>query len=110
MHEHPDRDWTVDDLAREVGLSRSALHERFMQYLGDPPMRYLANWRILLGSRLLRESNRTVATVALEVGYESEAAFSRVQEDGRHAAGSLEKGAGQPINGGLNGPLIRPAR
>ncbi|MHB1258049.1 helix-turn-helix domain-containing protein [Thiobacillus sp.] len=37
----------------------------------------MANWRIQLGSRLLRESNRTVATVALEVGYESEAAFSR---------------------------------
>lgn len=77
MHEHPDRAWTVDDLAREVGLSRSALHERFMQYLGDPPMHYLASWRIQLGSRLLRESNRTVATVAQEVGYESEAAFSR---------------------------------
>jgi len=45
--------------------------------LGDPPMHYLASWRIQLGSRLLRESNRTVATIALEVGYESEAAFSR---------------------------------
>lgn len=77
MHTRPDRDWTVDELAHEVGLSRSALHERFVQYLGDPPMHYLANWRIQLGSRLLRESNRTVATIALEVGYESEAAFSR---------------------------------
>lgn len=77
MHERPDQPWTVDDLAREVGLSRSALHERFMQTLGDPPMHYLASWRIQLGSRLLRESNRTVATIALEVGYESEAAFSR---------------------------------
>jgi len=77
MHERPDHDWTVDELAREVGLSRSALHERFVQYLGDPPMHYLANWRIQLGSRLLRETNRTVATVALDVGYESEAAFSR---------------------------------
>lgn len=77
MHERPDHDWSVDDIAREVGLSRSALHERFVQYLGYPPMHYLANWRIQLGSRLLRESNRTVATVALDVGYESEAAFSR---------------------------------
>ena len=51
--------------------------KRFVQYLGDPPMHYLANWRIQLGSRLLRESNRTVATVALDVGYDSEAAFSR---------------------------------
>src|SRR5574340_988703 len=67
MHTRPDHDWTVDELAREAGLSRSALHERFVQYLGDPPMHYLANWRIQLGSRLLRESNRTVATIALEV-------------------------------------------
>ncbi|MCA1805771.1 MAG: AraC family transcriptional regulator [Xanthomonadaceae bacterium] len=77
MHERPDRNWTVDDIAREVGLSRSALHGRFVQYLGDPPMHYLANWRIQLGSTLLRETNRTVAAVALDVGYESEAAFSR---------------------------------
>lgn len=77
MHERPDQAWTVDDLAREVGLSRSALHERFIQYLGHPPMQYLANWRIQLGARLLRESNRAVATIALEVGYKSEAAFSR---------------------------------
>jgi len=77
LHERPDRDWTVDDLAREVGLSRSALHERFVQYVGQPPMQYLANWRIQVGTRLLRESNRTVATIAQEVGYESEAAFSR---------------------------------
>jgi len=77
LHDYPNRDWTVDDLAREVGLSRSALHERFVQYVGQPPMQYLANWRIQLGTRLLRESNHTVATIAQEVGYESEAAFSR---------------------------------
>jgi len=77
LHERPDRDWTVDDLAREVGLSRSALHERFVQYVGQPPMQYLANWRIQVGTRLLRESNQTVATIAQEVGYDSEAAFSR---------------------------------
>jgi AraC-like DNA-binding protein len=77
MHERPDHAWSVDDLAREVGLSRSALHERFVQYVGQPPIQYLANWRIQLGARLLRESNRNVATIALEVGYDSEAAFSR---------------------------------
>ena len=77
LHERPDRAWSVDDLAREVGLSRSALHERFVKFLGYPPMHYLANWRIQLGAQLLRESNRTVATIALDVGYDSEAAFSR---------------------------------
>ncbi|NMF90960.1 AraC family transcriptional regulator [Aromatoleum petrolei] len=77
LHERPDRPWTIDELGREVGLSRSALHERFVQFLAEPPMHYLANWRIQLGSRLLRESSRTVAAIAQEVGYESEAAFSR---------------------------------
>ena len=77
LHERPDRAWSVDDLAREVGLSRSALHERFVKFLGYPPMHYLAHWRIQLGARLLRESNRTVTTIALDVGYDSEAAFSR---------------------------------
>lgn len=77
MHERPDRQWGVDDLAREVGLSRSALHERFVEYVGQAPMQYLASWRIQLGARMLRESNRTVATIALDVGYDSEAAFSR---------------------------------
>lgn len=77
LHEQPERAWTIDELGRQVGLSRSALHERFMQLLAQPPMHYLANWRIQVGSRLLRETNRTVASIALDVGYESEAAFSR---------------------------------
>lgn len=77
IHARPERDWTVDDLATEIGLSRSALHERFVNFLGQPQMQYLANWRIQVGARLLREASRNVATIALDVGYDSEAAFSR---------------------------------
>ncbi|HVY08148.1 MAG TPA: AraC family transcriptional regulator [Burkholderiales bacterium] len=77
MHERPEQAWTVDELAREVGLSRSALHDRFVQYVGQPPMQYLTSWRIQLSTRMLRESNRNVATIALDVGYDSEASFSR---------------------------------
>lgn len=77
LHEYPERPWTIDELGQQVGLSRSALHERFVQFLGEPPMHYLANWRIQVGSRLLRETGRTVASIAFDVGYESEAAFSR---------------------------------
>jgi len=77
LHEYPERPWTIDELGQQVGLSRSALHERFVQFLGEPPMHYLANWRIQVGSRLLRETGCTVASIALDVGYESEAAFSR---------------------------------
>ena len=64
-------------LAREVGISRSVLAERFRHFLGEPPMAYLTRWRLQLGARLLKSSNRSVAEVAEEVGYESEAAFNR---------------------------------
>lgn len=77
LHERPEHDWSIDELGRKVGLSRSALHERFIEYLGQPPMQYLANWRVQVGSRLLRETPHTVAAIAQEVGYESEAAFCR---------------------------------
>src|SRR5215472_7215690 len=77
MHEQPQRQWSVDELAHEVGLSRSALHERFMRFVGQAPMQYLTSWRMQLGARLLRESSRIVADIALEVGYDSEAAFAR---------------------------------
>jgi len=77
LHDQPAEPWTVDELGRRVGLSRSALHERFIELIGQPPMHYLANWRMQLGARLLREGNATVATIAQEVGYDSEAAFAR---------------------------------
>jgi AraC-like DNA-binding protein len=77
MHETPTADWNLDELSNKVGLSRSALHERFVQLIGQPPMQYLANWRMQLASKLLREGQSSVASIALEVGYESEAAFAR---------------------------------
>jgi AraC-like DNA-binding protein len=77
MHEQPAHDWTIDELGRRVGLSRSALHERFLHMIGVPPMQYLAQWRMQAASRLLLETGASVASVALDVGYESEAAFVR---------------------------------
>jgi AraC-like DNA-binding protein len=77
MHEQPAEHWTIDELARQVGLSRSALYERFVGLVGQPPMQYLTNWRMQRGSTLLREGSATVATIAQEVGYDSEAAFAR---------------------------------
>ncbi|HEU4625086.1 MAG TPA: AraC family transcriptional regulator [Steroidobacteraceae bacterium] len=77
MHESPATAWTVDELGRQVGLSRSALHERFAEMIGQGPMQYLANWRIQVGAALLRNTSATVAAVAQEVGYESEATFTR---------------------------------
>jgi AraC-like DNA-binding protein len=76
LHGEPSQGWTVDRLARLVGLSRSVFAERFTEMVGEPPMQYLALWRMQLASRLLMEGGR-VAEVAAAVGYESEAAFSR---------------------------------
>jgi transcriptional regulator GlxA family with amidase domain len=64
-------------LAADAGLSRSALIERFKHYLGVPPMAYIAQWRLSLGADALRTTNRGVAEIAGNVGYESEAAFNR---------------------------------
>jgi AraC-like DNA-binding protein len=77
MHDAPAYPWTVDELGRRVGLSRSALHERFAEMIGEPPMQYLANWRMQAGAALLRNTTATVAWVAQEVGYDSGAAFAR---------------------------------
>jgi len=76
LHREPREPWTVERLARVVGLSRSVLAERFTVMIGQPPMQYLALWRMQLASRLLLEGG-AVASVASAVGYESEAAFSR---------------------------------
>jgi AraC-like DNA-binding protein len=77
MHAEPGRAWTVEDLAREVALSRSALGERFAELIGEPPMQYLTRWRLALAARSLRAGNEAIARIAERVGYESEAAFNR---------------------------------
>jgi AraC-like DNA-binding protein len=76
LHGEPAVAWTVESLAREVGVSRSVLADRFAEMVGLPPMQYLALWRMQRASRLLLEGE-PVAEVAAAVGYESEAAFSR---------------------------------
>ena len=76
IHNDVRRGWTVEDLARAVGVSRSVFADRFTAMVGQPPMQYLALWRMQLASRLLLDGGH-VAEVAGEVGYESEAAFSR---------------------------------
>ena len=77
MHGSPAHPWTVEGLARQVGMSRSALAQRFSELLGVPPMQYLAQWRLQLAAKQLRLGNRSLAAVAEDVGYESEAAFNR---------------------------------
>ena len=77
MHAGPAQNWTIEEMAKQVGLSRSVLAERFAGFVGIPPMHYLAKWRMQIASELLSGGNANVATIAAEIGYESEAAFSR---------------------------------
>lgn len=77
MHRHPARPWTIADLARESGISRSVLAERFRHYLNEAPMAYLTTWRLQLGAQKLVSTSYSVAQIASEVGYESEPAFNR---------------------------------
>jgi AraC-like DNA-binding protein len=83
LHEQPARNWEVAALAREVGVSRSVLGERFQSLVGEPPMRYLARWRMHMAERLLTQPDLSVAEVAARVGFESSVAFHRAFK--RHA-------------------------
>jgi AraC-like DNA-binding protein len=77
MHRNPERPWTLAVLAQEAGVSRSVLAERFRHYLNETPMAYLTRWRLQMGAQMLSSTNYSVAQIAVEVGYESEAAFNR---------------------------------
>jgi AraC-like DNA-binding protein len=77
LHRRPEHPWTIAELAREVGLSRSTLVERFSRYLSEPPMAYLTRWRLQLAARALDSTSDSMAQIAAEVGYVSEAAFNR---------------------------------
>jgi AraC-like DNA-binding protein len=77
LHGRVKHPWTIAELAETVGVSRSALVERFSRYLSEPPMAYLTDWRLRLAARALTTTRRGVAEIASDVGYESEAAFNR---------------------------------
>lgn len=77
LHGKVNYPWTLAVLAGQVGVSRSALVERFTRYLSEPPMTYLTRWRLQLAARALARTPKGVAEIASEVGYESESAFNR---------------------------------
>lgn len=77
LHELPIHGWTIEQLTRLAGVSRTVLMNRFKHFLGQPPMQYLANWRLLLAAQALKSGELPVKSVAEQSGYESEAAFSR---------------------------------
>jgi AraC-like DNA-binding protein len=103
FHERPAERWTLERLGEEAGLSRSVLHERFVHFIGQPPMQYLGQWRMQLAAGRLHDSDAKLIEVALDVGYESEAAFSRAfrratgESPGAWRRGSRSRSAGRAI-------------
>lgn len=77
IHRSPGQEWTVARLAHEVAMSRSAFSARFTNLVGEPPMQYVARWRMLVARSMLAEGTAALAEIADKLGYRSEAAFSR---------------------------------
>jgi transcriptional regulator GlxA family with amidase domain len=77
IHREPSRDWTVERLAHEVAMSRSAFAARFTALAGETPMHYVARWRMQVAMSALKDGDVTVGEIANQLGYHSEAAFSR---------------------------------
>jgi AraC-like DNA-binding protein len=77
IHQNPEQDWTVQSLASKVAMSRSAFASRFMRLVGEPPLSYVTRWRMQKAANMLRDGKQTLAAVAAQVGYDSEAAFSK---------------------------------
>jgi len=93
IHARPGEHWTLDALAREVASSRSNVAKRFADLVGQPPMQYLTQWRMQVAASRLKQSGAKVAAIAAEVGYESEAAFSRAFKKATGLAPGAWRGA-----------------
>jgi AraC-like DNA-binding protein len=77
LHAQPGHPWTLDELAREAASSRTNVAKRFAELMGQPPMQYLAQWRMQVAANLLIQGGGKISAIASDVGYDSEAAFSR---------------------------------
>lgn len=78
MHESPDKEWTLEQLAVKAGMSRSLYCKEFKRLVGETPLGYLTNWRVLKSKEFLLENKENISEVAAKVGYRSEAAFNRL--------------------------------
>lgn len=77
IHTYPEKDWSVDNLSKEAGMSRTSFANHFRNKVGQTPMHYLTNWRMLIAQRILEESEEPIAEVAEKIGYGSEQSFNR---------------------------------
>ncbi|WOO42593.1 AraC family transcriptional regulator [Rubellicoccus peritrichatus] len=94
IHQEPTRHWTVESLAETVGVSRSGLAARFVDLVGQTPMAYLRQWRFEVAHGWLVDTDKTLAGIAEELGYESEASFSRAYKKATgQTPGSVRRGS-----------------
>ena len=77
IHRHPDRSWTVEELAQQIGAGRTTFFNQFRELVGEPPGKYLTRWRMQRASQILLLEHTTIDEVANLVGYESEASFGK---------------------------------
>jgi len=77
IHARPGHAWTLEELAREASSSRTSVAKRFVELVGQPPMQYLTQWRMQVAANLLSQTDAKMIAIAGDVGYDSEAAFSR---------------------------------
>ncbi|KRE30534.1 AraC family transcriptional regulator [Agromyces sp. Soil535] len=104
MHARPDHDWTLVELAREANMSRSAFAERFTTLVGEPPMRYLAGWRLEQAHSELTRTTDPIASISSRVGYTSEAAFSRAFKRHHGTTPGAVRRASPPVGPGALRP------
>lgn len=101
IHQSPDNDWTLDALAREAGLSRSAFSQQFRESVGETPYAYLTRWRLGIAARLLGQTCLTIREIAYEVGYSSEYSFNRAFKQPRGRTSTKKRERRQSSEGGL---------
>lgn len=77
IHAQPEKDWSINQLANHIGMSRSAFYVRFNEYIGMPPSTYLYEWRMLLAKQKIESTKKAMALIAEEVGYQSDSAFQK---------------------------------
>lgn len=98
IHEKPGDNWTLERLADEAGLSRSAFAKQFRESVGEPPYAYLTRWRMGIAGQLLAESAMSIAEVAARVGYATESSFTRAFKQARGVSPSKARDQHQQKN------------
>ena len=93
IHQHPENAWTVDSLAKQAGMSRTIFSERFKASVGETPLNYLTQWRMELAKSKLYSTTDSILDIALGLGYQSEAAFSRAYKKAMGVAPSHQRKA-----------------